>query len=69
MLIGKVIKIENEEIQIEIANGHFFVCGILDCEGTPKIGQDVNIIIAVPGSEDAGRQKLSTHLLNTLLKE
>jgi hypothetical protein len=68
MLRAKVISLTGERANLSFEDGQSLTLPIGDIEGTPKVGNDVAIIPAVLGSEDAGRQHLAQDLLNEILK-
>jgi hypothetical protein len=59
--------IEGDLIQVSLSDGQTLRLPLKYFEGTPKVGAEALLIIAVPGSEDAGRQAMAHHILNQLL--
>ncbi|MFA5186049.1 MAG: hypothetical protein WC551_06175 [Patescibacteria group bacterium] len=68
MVKAKIVKIEGENVVIGLADGQTLALPKDAVEGECKAGQEVVLVAVVPGSEDAGRQKIAQHLLNELLK-
>lgn len=68
MLKGRISEIRGEDAELRLENGQVFVMPLSAIEGEAKPGQDVVLVAAVLGGEDAGRQHLARHLLNELLK-
>lgn len=68
MLKGKISEIRGEEAELRLENGRILALPVSAIEGEAKVGQDVALLAAVLGGEDAGRQRLARHLLNELLK-
>ena len=67
MLKGTVTQMANGTVSVTLANGQTFNAPLEDFEGAPTVGSVVHVILAAPGSEDAGRQKLSKDLLNEIM--
>jgi hypothetical protein len=68
MLNAKIAKIEGDNITLSIPDGQTWVVPISALEGKPAEGLSVGVILAVPGSEDAARQKLAKDILNELIQ-
>lgn len=68
MVKAKVVKIEGDKVVLGLADGQSLVLPVESVEGECKLGQDVAIVAASLGSEDAGRQRMAQHILNELLK-
>jgi polynucleotide 5'-kinase involved in rRNA processing len=68
MLKGKITGIRGEDAELSLQNGQVLVVPLSAIEGEAQIGQEAVLVVAVTGSEDAGRQHLARHLLNELLK-
>jgi len=68
MLKAKVAKIENQTVTLELADGQSLALPQSSVEGECKPGQEVALLAAALGAEDAGRQELARRLLNELLK-
>jgi len=67
-LKAKISSIEGERVVLVFEDGQALTVPVTAVEGLPKVGQEVAVIAAVLGSEDAGRKKLAQDLLNELLK-
>ncbi len=68
MLKGKIIALNGNIANIQTADGQILNIEIDNLEGQAKEGQEVALVAAVLGGEEAGRQELARHLLNELLK-
>lgn len=68
-LKGKVTSVQGETVTVMLENGEELRVPKTACEGEPKQGLEVRLVIAIPGAEDAARQSLSRDLLNELLKK
>ncbi|MBI5654904.1 hypothetical protein HZC53_04615 [Candidatus Uhrbacteria bacterium] len=68
MVKAKVVKIEGDKVVLGLVDGQSLVLPAESIEGECKLGQDVSVVAAVLGSEDAGRQRIAHHILNELLK-
>jgi len=67
MLQTTVTDIQNGQVTIRLNDGQTVRVPVADFEGTPTVGSAVYLVLAVPGSEDAGRQSLAKHLLNQMI--
>jgi hypothetical protein len=67
-LKGNIVSIEGETATLRLDDGGEFRVPVRACEGIPTVGRVAHIIIAIQGSEDAGRQALAREVLNELLK-
>lgn len=68
MLKAKIISLTGDRAVLSFEDGQSFTIPTGSVEGALKAGQEVAVVIAALGSEDAGRQKLAQDLLNELLK-
>ena len=68
MMKAKVMKIQEQTVTLQLPDGQLLALPSKSVEGECKPGQEVAIVAAVLGAEDAGRQALARHLLNELLK-
>ncbi len=68
MLTAKITKIENQHITLALLDGQVLVVPESSIEGKPSEGLSVSLLLAVPGSEDAARQKLAKDILNELIQ-
>jgi hypothetical protein len=62
-----VQSIEGDNVHVLLSDGQMIRLSSKYFEGTPKVGAEALLIIAIPGSEDAGRQTMAHHILNQLL--
>lgn len=67
MISAKISKIEEGRVTLALPDGQSLAVPTDALEGQPAEGLSANIIVAVPGAEDAARQKLAKHLLNELV--
>lgn len=68
MLTAKITKIENQHVTLALLDGQVLVVPESSIEGKPAEGLSVSLLLAVPGSEDAARQKLAKDILNELIQ-
>lgn len=68
MLTAKITKIEGEKITLSLPDGQTWIAPISALEGKPADNLSVGVILFVPGSEDAARQKLAKDILNELIQ-
>lgn len=68
LLQGSVVAVEGDRVTLTLADGQKLIVPLAECEGTPTVGASVRLIVAVLGTEDAGRQALARDLLNELLR-
>jgi len=68
MLKGKIMSLNGDIANVQTDDGQVLNVKIEAVEGRAKEGQDVAVIVAALGGEEAGRQELARHLLNELLK-
>jgi hypothetical protein len=68
MITAKIAKVEGERITLNLPDGQSFHLPADALEGKPSEGMSVSLILAVPGSEDAARQKLAKDILNELIQ-
>jgi len=68
MLSAKITKIQDQSITLALPDGQVLVVPQSALEGHPAEGLSVNLVLAVPGAEDAARQKLAKDILNELTK-
>jgi hypothetical protein len=54
-------------VMLSLEDGQELRVPLSTLEGSPKVGAEAYLIVALPGSEDAGRQPLARDLLNQLL--
>lgn len=66
-LQATVQSLAGEQVTLEVSDGQKLVVPISACEGMPVVGSSVRLVVAVLGSEDAGRQALARELLNDIL--
>jgi hypothetical protein len=59
--------VEDDYVVIAFQDGQMVRIPLFACEGSPKVGATVGIVLAALGSEDAGRQTLARALLNEIL--
>ncbi len=64
---AKIVSLVSDQALLEFEDGQKIRVPVSSIEGTPKDGQEIAVIFAALGTEDAGRQKLAQHLLNELL--
>ncbi len=68
MLTAKIVKIEGEKITLSLPDGQTWFVPTSTLEGKPTENLSVGVILSVPGSEDAARQKLAKDILNELIQ-
>jgi hypothetical protein len=59
--------IEGDLAHVLLEDGQMIRLPLKYIEGTPKVGAEALLILAIPGGEDAGRQAMAHHILNELL--
>ncbi|MFA6100347.1 MAG: hypothetical protein WC750_05790 [Patescibacteria group bacterium] len=68
MLTAKITKIEDQRLTLSFPDGQVLLVPPSALEGKPVENLSVGLIMAVPGSEDAARQKLAKDILNELIQ-
>lgn len=68
MLTAKITKIEDQRLTLSFPDGQVLVVPETSVEGKPSENLSVSLVLAVPGSEDAARQKLAKDILNELIQ-
>lgn len=68
MLNAKITKIQDEQVWLTFMDGQVLRVPVSGVEGKPSEGLSVSLVLAVPGSEDAARQKLAKEILNELIQ-
>ena len=68
MLTAKITKVEESRVTLTLPDGQSLVVPVSALEGQPVEGRSVDMIMAVPGAEDAARQKLAKDILNELIQ-
>ena len=69
MLKIQITKIKGSVVTVLLPDGQSLNVSSDVFEGAPKEGMSAGMLLIVPGSEDAGRQKLSKDILNELMSE
>ncbi|MFA6161491.1 MAG: hypothetical protein WCT54_00465 [Patescibacteria group bacterium] len=69
MMKATVTTIQDTKVKLTLPDGQIFVVPLSSFEGIPKEGMSVALILAVPGADDAARQRLSKDLLNELMSD
>lgn len=69
MLPAKVVNIEHERAEIQLLDGQKLRLPLTVFEGQIRVGSEVVMLLAVPGSEDIARQKLAKNILNEIISE
>lgn len=67
MLKGTIIQLENGSAAVTLSNGQILNVPVGEIEGVPAVGASVSIVVAMPNSEDAARQRMAKEVLNELL--
>ena len=67
MLKGTITQLENGSAAITLSNGQILNIQVSEIEGVPAVGASVSIIVAMPNSEDAARQRMAKDVLNEFL--
>ncbi len=68
MFKATITLVTSDRITLACDDGQTLTLPVSSFEGTPKIGLEVVIVVAVLGDEVAGHTKLAHDLLNELLK-
>lgn len=66
-LQATVVSVEGERVTLSFSDGQTLKVPLAACEGVPKPGSTVRVLVAILGSEDAGRLALARELLNEIL--
>jgi hypothetical protein len=68
MLKAKIERIEGERVMVVFEDGQRLTVPRTAIEGVVGVGQDIVLVAAVLGGEDAGRSRLAQEILNELLR-
>jgi len=69
MVSATVVKIQDGQVTLSLPNGQTFQVPESAVEGKPVLWSTVNLLIVMPGGEDAARSSLAKNILNELIGE
>ena len=69
MLPAKIVNIEQERAEVQLPDGQKLRLPLTAFEGQIRVGSEIVMLLAVPGSEDIARQKLAKDSVNEIISE